>query len=270
VNISDLIVLHAKDLGAGLAGVAALGDLVDAPSYTARSRMAPFGGVGSAEWADSDDEPSDPDPATVHKHSAAWPPEARSALVLALWHPAHEADLDWWGVSGGTRGNAALIRVAAALKETLAGELGLRAWDASYYPDRGGAFLKDAAVLAGLGTIGRNNLLVTPDFGPRIRLRLLFLEAELPSTGPLPWSPCEECDARCRDRCPQQAFRRRRYTVADLGLPELPGTDGTYDRELCNHQMGLDEEKAAVGGKSSEEGLVRYCRRCELSCPVGR
>jgi hypothetical protein len=34
--------------------------------------------------------------------------------------------------------------------------------------------------------------------------------------------------------------------------------------------MGLDEEKAAVGGTSSEEGVVRYCRRCELSCPVGR
>jgi len=34
----------------------------------------------------------------------------------------------------------------------------------------GDVSLRHAAVAAGLGVVGRNNLLVTPEFGPRVRL----------------------------------------------------------------------------------------------------
>ena len=54
-----------------------------------------------------------------------------------------------------------------------------------YYVEKGGVFLKDAAVLAGLGCIGNNNMLVTQSYGPRIRLRALFLNVELEPTGPV-------------------------------------------------------------------------------------
>ena len=42
-----------------------------------------------------------------------------------------------------------------------------------------GVFAKDAAALAGLGTIGENNLLVTEEYGPRVRLRIVVTDAEL-------------------------------------------------------------------------------------------
>jgi epoxyqueuosine reductase len=35
-----------------------------------------------------------------------------------------------------------------------------------YKVEEGGMFLKDAATLAGLGIIGKNNLLITPEFEP--------------------------------------------------------------------------------------------------------
>ncbi len=60
------------------------------------------------------------------------------------------------------------------------------------------------AQLAGLGFIGRHNILVTPDFGAAVRLVSVFtdapLEADEPGTG-----DCGDCDACCR-ACPAGAI----------------------------------------------------------------
>ena len=54
---------------------------------------------------------------------------------------------------------------------------------------------------AGLGWIGRNLLLVTPEFGPRIRLITVITYAEL-DQGPVPLpNRCGTCPA-CIDSCP--------------------------------------------------------------------
>jgi hypothetical protein len=73
----------------------------------------------------------------------------------------------------------------------------------TYWVEEGGLYLKDAAVLAGLGCVGRNNILVTPDWGPRIRLRAVLLDAELAPTGRIEFDPCRGCDERCRSACPR-------------------------------------------------------------------
>lgn len=60
---------------------------------------------------------------------------------------------------------------------------------------------KHAAVAAGLGTIGRNGLLVTREFGPRVRLACLLTDAPLEAT-PLPGENfCRDCKA-CIRACP--------------------------------------------------------------------
>jgi len=74
-------------------------------------------------------------------------------------------------------------------------------WPLPYHIENGGIYLKDAAVLAGLGTIGRNNLLITPEFGPRVRLRALLAGVDLPPTGPAGFDPCEGCPAPCLTDC---------------------------------------------------------------------
>ncbi len=65
---------------------------------------------------------------------------------------------------------------------------------------------KHAAVAAGLGTIGRHSLLVTPDFGPRVRLAVLLTDAELRPTPPLNEDLCDGCN-NCIKGCPAGALR---------------------------------------------------------------
>jgi epoxyqueuosine reductase QueG len=65
---------------------------------------------------------------------------------------------------------------------------------------------KHAAVAAGLGTIGRNGLLITQEFGPRVRLACLLTDAPLEPT-PVPEEKyCKDCQA-CIRICPAQALQ---------------------------------------------------------------
>lgn len=180
-----------------------------------------------------------------------WPPDARSAIVLALAHPPQQMPLDCWdGRPGGTPGNRRLIRCATALVRWLKQRHGIDARTMPYQIGEGGVFLKDAAVMAGLGVMGRNNLVVTPDFGPRVRVRVILATVPLAPTGPLAgFTPCDGCPGFCRSACPQDAFR-----------------SGVYDQHCCLCQMWRDES----GAKSNESDGISYCRVCELACPVGK
>jgi epoxyqueuosine reductase len=64
---------------------------------------------------------------------------------------------------------------------------------------------KKIAWLAGLGWIGRNNLLVTPAYGSRVRLVTILTDAPLEPTGPPPAFSCGAC-LRCLAPCPAQAI----------------------------------------------------------------
>jgi epoxyqueuosine reductase len=94
-----------------------------------------------------------------------------------------------------------------------------------------------------------------------------------------------------------KAFQRRVYPADALGQSRLPGINGTYDRVTCNRKMEKEIEEAVTlfaAGEAEHQGVlleigefeedslltrrglngtdfrVKYCRRCELSCPVGR
>jgi epoxyqueuosine reductase len=111
--------------------------------------------------------------------------------------------------------------------------------------------------MAGLGCIGKNNMLVTAEYGPRVRLRAMFTDELLPETGPVNFDPCKDCSIPCRNMCPQDAF-----------------ANGAYTRALCNIQMETDRaDAAAIKARVKIDKLlspVKYCRACELSCPVGQ
>lgn len=65
---------------------------------------------------------------------------------------------------------------------------------------------KHAAQYAGLGSIGRSSLLITPKFGPRVRLACLLTDANIPSGGPSGADPCASCPGLCVDHCPAGAL----------------------------------------------------------------
>ena len=204
-----------------------------------------------------------------------WHEEARSAVVLAVAHPEERPELDWWldgEDTGNPPGNLLLIAAAEKLAARLRAELGLQSWAIAYHVERGGIYLKDAAVLAGLGCVGRNNLVLTREYGPRLRLRAVLTSADLPSTGPNGYDPCIRCPEPCRAACPQAAFAGSAFTPEEYGQRELPGRDGSFARPLCSLQMQADEaasEYVPRDGEAGEVMLTRYCRACELACVAG-
>ena len=147
-----------------------------------------------------------------------------------------------------------MIAASEQIRRFLAGELDVAARPLPYHPWKGGVLLKDAAALAGLGSIGDHNLLITPQCGTRVRLRALLVDLEVDLAQGVEFDPCTGCPHPCWQACPQQAF-----------------ASGTFEKAPCARQMELDEKNAAAGAKQGEDvALVPYCRACEWACPVGR
>ncbi len=177
--------------------------------------------------------------------------DSGSVVVLGLYHDPDHPEMDWWEEGRSTPGDRMLYGMTTALSRWLREAHGREAHDIPYEVSAGGIYLKDAAVLAGLGVFGRNNLVIVPGFGPRIRFRALWtdLEAEALSFHECP-SPCIECGRPCQKHCPQEAF---------------PG--GQYNRERCLSRMDTDKASAASRNPdNTQKKVVNHCRNCELFC----
>ncbi len=64
------------------------------------------------------------------------------------------------------------------------------------------------AIDAGLGELGRNGLLITPEYGPRVRLAKVFTDLPLLADQPIAfgvWEFCLRC-GRCAEQCPSQSI----------------------------------------------------------------
>ncbi|MFQ5821024.1 MAG: hypothetical protein ACE5I5_13610 [Candidatus Heimdallarchaeota archaeon] len=66
--------------------------------------------------------------------------------------------------------------------------------------------LKHVAVGGGLGVIGLSSLLITPQYGPRVRLTAIITDAELESDEPLTQDICKDCSQPCITQCPADAL----------------------------------------------------------------
>ncbi len=168
-------------------------------------------------------------------------------LVLQMVDPL----LDIWlnappdsGAGQMSTGRAFEDEILQGICYRLALYLESRGVGAKVIPYEPGLYLKDAAVLAGLGVIGKNNLLITRKFGPRVRLRALVTEAELPPSDVIvdnPW--CNNCEA-CIQACPVGALE-----------------GGRYNRELCL-TCPLHRRKISPYAEL-------WCNQCANACPVG-
>ena len=104
---------------------------------------------------------------------------------------------------------------------------------------------RHAAFLAGLGTFGVNNMLLTLQYGPRVRFGSVFTAAELPADPLLDQDLCTRC-MRCVRMCP----------AAALGEQDYP--DGLTDKKSC----------AAHSAELNRQG-ISPCGICIKVCPVG-
>ncbi len=64
------------------------------------------------------------------------------------------------------------------------------------------------AIQAGLGQYGRHGLLITPQFGPRVRIAKIFTDLPLIADQPIDFGVAETCEIcrRCSDGCPVKAI----------------------------------------------------------------
>ncbi len=261
------IIEKAKELGATMAGIASVELLKKAPSPELIRKIGmEVDKIRSnlGRWKDKFAE-------------IKWPAKARSALVIALSHPEDKSELDDWNPGGGSPGNNILVRINRELSVWIEETLGIKTHKLPYSIEYGGIFLKEAAVLGGLGCIGRNNLVITPEFGSRIRLRAMLLEDELTPTGPIDFDPCNGCEEFCRKACPTNAYEKNVFSSVETGMDSLPGRDGYYNRANCMFGIiardlildGIEDFNCDIEEESEIQEGIRYCRKCEFACPGG-
>lgn len=109
---------------------------------------------------------------------------------------------------------------------------------------------KTAAVLSGLGFVGKSGLLLSPDFGPRIRLATVLTDMPLSSDAKTLENGCGGCSA-CVDACPAKAIGGKLYSG---------GSEPIIDVEKCSAHMKTYKD---VG-----RGAV--CGICMAICPYSK
>ena len=111
---------------------------------------------------------------------------------------------------------------------------------------------KTSAVLAGLGWIGKCDLLITRGFGSGIRLGTVLTDLPLRTGTPTTESQCGSCGI-CRERCPGGAVAGRNWK-SGMNREEL------YDAFAC--QATARRLSAAIGAEHS------ICGICIANCPI--
>ena len=118
-------------------------------------------------------------------------------------------------------------------------------WEADRTYGRGDLSHKHAAEAAGLGRLGRNSLLITPQFGNMVHLVSVVTDADLRPDPVMDWEPCPEGCARCIKACPAGA------------IIEGPAVDQSKCRPVVMQRL-------------PKGYIVEACWACRKACPAAR
>ena len=109
------------------------------------------------------------------------------------------------------------------------------------------------ARLSGLGWIGKSCLLITQDFGPRVRLVSVLTNAPLKATGSIIEQECNSC-VECVKICPAKAITGKNFNTGDA-------RSVLFDFKKCQeyfNEMKKDDSRKPV------------CGMCLYVCPYGK
>ena len=116
-------------------------------------------------------------------------------------------------------------------------------WDAARQEGRGTLSHRHAAVLAGLGNLGKNGILITPEFGNRVNLASIMTDLPLQGDPLFLRKLCISSCEKCIEVCPSNAI----------------GKDGTVDQEKCRR----------FHSTTTSRGFRLFaCWECRGVCPV--
>ncbi len=141
--------------------------------------------------------------------------------------------------------------------------------------------LPHAAVEAGLGTLGLNQQLLTPEFGPRVVLGAVLTSAPVEPDRKLETALCKgpEC-GRCLQSCPGDVIRHwdRDWVACDRYKSPHGFAALTEHVEKIIDEPDNEKKKAMLRSEDQfyiwqsilrGSGVVTGCRRCQDVCPVG-
>jgi len=111
---------------------------------------------------------------------------------------------------------------------------------------------KMAATSAGIGWVGKNGLLISPEHGPRLSLTTVLTDAPLAADPPFAASRCGACTL-CRDHCPSGAITGSEWSRSDPYV-ELVRLGECRGHKAAGRQLA---------GKPN-------CGLCITVCPYGR
>lgn len=112
---------------------------------------------------------------------------------------------------------------------------------------------KYAAINAGLGWIGKNDVLITEKYGPRVRLSAVLIDEPFTYSQKITKSNCPDSCKMCVDICPYQALYNTNWNIDTLRSDMI-------DYKLCNQKRSLYLEK---------HGRKNACGLCIAACPIG-
>ena len=137
-------------------------------------------------------------------------------------------------------------------------------------------------VEAGLGTLGLNLQLLTPEFGPRVLLTAILCSLEVACDQKMQAALClgPSC-GRCLKTCPADAVGHWSAQLAGLRSLPLAARLRPIERARYPHHFrtghGAAERTRSLGEDSFNlwqsilrgAGVITGCRRCADVCPVG-
>ena len=273
----DEVRARARDLGCDLIGFCRLTDLeADAPSYDKPSKLSTYLKtlivLGRRYPTGVAQSPDDALRQFATGRTARHLEEA--AALLAYW--LEERDC------------------IAALLSAIIPDLRRQPLGYSTPAGQGSMLLRQAAVKSGLGSLGLNQMLLTPQFGPRLFLAGVVTDLATAPDEPFAGELCpglEEC-GRCAAVCPELAIPLEARAGAPLAAVRA------LDHEACSRSSqpygpakmvdhletifaapsaeeaaaiarSLDSEKLWFHMTVMRQGAFTGCARCELVCPVG-
>ena len=144
-----------------------------------------------------------------------------------------------------------------------------------------------AAAAAGLGEIGANGMLLTPEYGPRQRFSFLLTTAELPETPDQTGGKklCDHC-SKCAEACPMCALkpegevyprdekkcRWERFLgmVPESGISCVGWDIKPGDYNVSDEEALLRKDPLQLKGYKYANQIDTVVERCMQVCPVGK
>jgi len=245
----------------------------------AREKGVDFVGVASADCVET---------APTRRGPRSVLPEARSVVVFAKRMLTGSMESPSTEVA--TSHNVALYRELDRISYVLGcflEQMGYRAATVpSYIPVEmtsetkgfvGAVSLRHAAQAAGLGVLGKNNLLITPSLGPRVRLGALVTAAPLDHDVPVSQDLCANCVA-CIAACPVGALSEPGRTHTGRCVRQIFPTG--LNRVIAYLTESLDQPREEIKEsflnptfwnlyQSLQVGMHYGCHACINACPTG-